>query len=177
VYIYACSLLDCEADLVGYAVYGSSDVGTVGHLDMQINDEAAFLVGAYHNAFVLSESLSRGKSGYGRTEGAYAAYIGDSEAVRYSVFDDLGEVILRDSYLADMIFKAYHSSSLLQKMYCADLSVYKGFALLNTVQGNECLPAIIADISIITQTNMIYNTCIKEKMRNSPLRGKIFYLY
>lgn len=42
-------------------------------------------------------------------EGVDAADVSDAEAVCYCVFYDLSEIILRDRYLADMIFKAYHT--------------------------------------------------------------------
>ena len=48
-YVYTCSFLHSEADLMGNAVYGSSDVGTVGHFDMQVYDKTAVLVSTQTN--------------------------------------------------------------------------------------------------------------------------------
>ena len=107
------SLLDSEADLVGNAVYGSSDVCTVGHFDMQVDNETAVLVSANADALILSESLACSKSRNSRAESAYIADIGNTEAVRDSVLYELGEISFRNSDLSDMIFKAYHESSLL----------------------------------------------------------------
>ena len=42
-------------------------------------------------------------------EGVDAADVSYTETVCYCVFYDLSEIILRDRYLADMIFKAYHT--------------------------------------------------------------------
>ncbi len=112
-YVYTCSFLHSEADLMGNAVYGSSDVGTVGHFDMQVDDKTAVLVGAQTNALVFSESLACGKSRNSGTESADVADVCDTEAVRNSVFNEFGEIIFRNSDLSDMIFKAYHESSLL----------------------------------------------------------------
>ena len=113
VYINSCSFFDREADLVGDAAYSGSDVCAVGHLDMQVYNETALLIGADHHALVFSEGFSRSESGNCRTEGGNAAYIGNAEAVCDSVLYQLGEIILRNSDLSDMIFKAYHRSSLL----------------------------------------------------------------
>ena len=80
-YVYTSSFLNSEADLMGNAVYGSSDVGTVGHFDMQVDDKAAVLVSTDTNALVLSESLACGKSRNSGTESADVADVCDTDAV------------------------------------------------------------------------------------------------
>ena len=75
VYIYSCSFLYGEADLMGNAVYGSSDICAIGHFDMEVDDETAVLIGTYEHTLVLSESPACGKSRNSRTECAYIADI------------------------------------------------------------------------------------------------------